>query len=148
MSIESELKKFNTTVERLTIAIENLTSVGNAVKTPYTETKVVQPEVKKVSKEPESVENEKPAKEKDSVEPKAQEADDFDDDLDTDFDERPALTHEQAKVFAREKIAERKTTHPDLKAKIKKKISDLGAANISFLEKDSLSKFVKFLNKL
>lgn len=144
MSIESELRKFNTTVERLAIAVENLTPVGNGVKTPYTETKVVQPEVKKVSKEPESVE--KPAKEKDSVKPKAQEADDFDDD--DDFDERPALTHEQAKVFAREKIAERKTTHPDLKAKIKKKISDLGAANISLLEKDSLSKFVKFLNKL
>ena len=104
MSIESELKKFNTTVERLTIAMENFTPVGNAVKTPYTETKVVQPEVKKVSKEPESVKNEKPAKEKDSVAPKAQEADDFDDD--DDFDERPALTHEQAKVFAREKIAD------------------------------------------
>ena len=144
-------------MERLTIAIENMTPTSVEViapantmlRTPYTETKVVEPEVTKESevKEDESVKKKNrtvPATPE--VEPKteAQESDELDDEL----DDRPPLTTQQLVVFAREKIAENAKTKPDLKVEIKKKISELGASKITGLDQDGLVKLEKFLSKL
>lgn len=177
MSLESEMKKLNATLERVSFALSALVPGNKAVMSdkdfdeinrqmdkpngsfnPVTETKVVEPEVSKVSKDSESVEKEKPAKkqnrtvpadpkEEKAVEPEVketQEADEFD----ADFDERPPLTTDQVKLFAREKIAENAKSDPELKLKIKKKISALGGVTISDLDQPGLVKLEAFLNKL
>ena len=70
------------------------------------------------------------------------------DELDEDFDERPPLTSDQLVGFAREKIAEYAQKDPNLKSKIKKKITDLGASKITDLNQDGLIKLEKFLSEL
>ncbi len=136
MSLESEMKKFNTNLERLVTVIGALApDQPSASFNPVTETKIVEPETKKVA----------------AVEDTPDTPDEFDEFADDEpevetADERPPLTSSQLQTFAKEVIAKNKTKDPKVKAKIKKKIIDLGFEMVSDLDQKGLVELEKFLS--
>ena len=143
MSLESEMKKVNGNLERLSTAIESLVTGKKPVPSqetppqpatsfnPVTETKVVEAEVKK-----------------ESTRTVAEVVDELLDDGDE--IERAPLTAKQVQDFAREKMKDGfgKKKDPKLRIEIKKKITDLGASKITELDQDGLYELEKFLRNL
>jgi hypothetical protein len=147
------MKKFNLNLEKLVEVIGVVTEVAAANITvtptitvkptsfnPVTETKVVEPEVKKTKK----VKVEEPVVEEVvEAEPVVEEVVEAEE-----ADERPPLVAKEVQLFAREKIAKYAEKDPDLKTKIKKKITDLGAPMITKLDQEGLVSLEKWLRTL
>jgi len=156
MSLESEMKKFNANLERVSAALEALVPNTQPIPeqpeqpdtgfNPVTETKVVEPATKKAAKKAAEV-----APELEAVvvadEDEEDEFDEFAEEAET-ADERPPLTAELIQDFAKEKIAKHRTTDPKVKTKIKAKITELGAKMITDLDQAGLVALEKFLSVL